>query len=37
MWLYLMIIAFVVIWMLVYYFTPEDEEEVEGYEWMKKP
>jgi len=35
MWLYLLIIAFVVIWILVYYRTPEGKEESEGYEWME--
>ncbi len=33
---FLMIGAFVVTWFLVYYFTPEGEEEPEGYEWMTK-
>lgn len=36
MWLYLLIIAVVVIWTLVYYFTPKGKEEADGYEWMAK-
>jgi hypothetical protein len=34
MWLYLLIIAFVVIWLLTW--RPEGEYEPEGYEWMGK-
>lgn len=35
MWLYLLIIAFIVIWFCVYFRTARGEEEPEGYEWME--